>query len=300
MSDQQRLQELADFLRSRRARLSPDAIGLPTGSRRRTPGLRREEVAQLANVSTTWYTFLEQGRDVRVSIQVLENVARALQLNPAERVHLFLLALQQMPPDLPTVQETVSPALQRLLDGFVAGPAYITGRRWDVLAWNRSACALFGDFEQMSGKERNILWFYFTSSTLRQMLIDWEDHAETMVAKFRCSSSRFVGDKQFTSLIEDLQEASLEFRQLWHRHDVKGRTEGLKAFEHPVVGRLIFEYTTFWVEGLPDLRFVAHTPLPDSGTAEKFEQLQLQRNEVTTRQKLNSLASRAMSGIFHA
>ena len=272
MKDEQRLQELTDFLQSRRARLSPEAVGFYHGSRRRTPGLRREEVAQLANVSTTWYTFLEQGRDVRVSIQVLENIVRALQLNSAERTHLFLLALQQMPPDLPASEESISPALQHLLDSFT-GPAYISGSRWDVLAWNLPAYLLFGDFNAMPLKQRNILWIYFTSSNIRQMLLDWENHSEVMVAKFRSSTSRLVGDTQVSELIEDLQRVSPEFQALWHRHDVKSRIEGVKVYEHPVIGRLVFDYATFWVEWSSDLRLVTLAPVPGSGTAENLQQL---------------------------
>jgi len=280
MNDEQRLRELSDFLQSRRARLSPEAVGFPNCSRRRTPGLRREEVAQLANVSTTWYTFLEQGRDVRVSIQVLENTVRALQLNAAERTHLFLLALQQMPPDLPASQESVNPALQNFLDSF-AGPAYISSSRWDALAWNLPASLLFGDFDAMPLKQRNILWIYFTNSKFRQMLLDWEDHAEIMVANFRSSASRLVGDSQVAELIEDLQRVSPEFQALWHRHDVKSRMEGVKVYEHPVVGRLVFEYATFWTEWSSDLRLVTLAPVPGTGTADKLLQL-------TSRQRFSS------------
>ncbi|MBD2099479.1 helix-turn-helix transcriptional regulator [Leptolyngbya sp. FACHB-261] len=273
MDDGQRRRELTDFLRTRRARLSPEAMGLPNGNRRRTPGLRREEVAQLANVSTTWYTFLEQGRDIRVSAQVLESLVRALQLTPAERAHLFLLALQQSPPHLTQQPEIVSPALQRLLASFDTGPAYITGRRWDVLAWNAAAPILLGNLDAMPVRERNIIWLFFTNLELRRSLVNWEEHAQFMLAKFRCACSRYIGDEAFVELIEDLQKTSPEFQQWWPRHDIKGRCEGLKEYEHPIVGRLMFEYTTFLVEGTPDLRFVIHTPQLNSGTAEKFQQL---------------------------
>lgn len=275
MNDEQRRRELTDFLKTRRARIAPEEVGFPNGTRRRTPGLRREEVAQLANVSTTWYTFLEQGRDIRVSAQVLESIASALQLTSAERVHLFMLALGQPPTDSAPQQETVSPALQRLLDSFDTGPAYITGRRWDILAWNQAACVLFGDLDAMSMRDRNIVWFFFTDEEHRRRLVDWERHAQLMLAKFRCTCSRYVGDEKLTELIEDLQRVSPEFRHWWTRHDIRGGTEGLKEYDHPVVGRLMLEYTIFLVEGTPDLRFVAYTPLPGSDSLEKFEKLKV-------------------------
>lgn len=274
MNDEQRRRELKDFLHTRRARLTPADVGLPNGSRRRTPGLRREEVAIRANVSTTWYTFLEQGRDIRVSEQVLESIAQALQLAPEERTHLFMLALQQAPPDLPVQQEVVSPALQRVLNQFDAvGPAYITGSRWDVLAWNQSACILLSDFGAMSFRERNFVWFFFTNAEHRRMVIDWEDHAQLIVSKFRGTCSHYLGDERLTELIEDLQRVSPEFREWWSRHDVYGKNEGRKEYEHPTVGRLVFEYTVFQPEGFPDLRFVVYNPLPEADTPEKFQRL---------------------------
>lgn len=271
--DKQRLRELADFLRTRRARLTPKEVGLPSGSRRRTPGLRREEVAQMANVSTTWYTFLEQGRDVRVSFQVLEAIARTLQLTADERAHLFMLALQQMPPDTSPQKEAVSSAIQRVVDSFAAGPAYVTGYQFDVLAWNHSACVLFGDYNLMTSRERNFVWYFFTNAAHRLMLVDWEAHAQLMLAKFRCVCGRYIGDERLAELAEDLQRLCPEFRQWWPRHDVQGRPEGLKEYEHPLVGRLVFEYTLFQVTAMPELTLAVYTPLPESGTPEKFQKL---------------------------
>ncbi len=276
MNDEQRRRELTDFLRTRRDRLTPTDVGLPNGSRRRTLGLRREEVAMLANVSTTWYTFLEQGRNIRVSKQVLESIAQALQLGPEERTHLFMLALQQAPPKEFVQQEVVSPTLQLVLDQFDAvGPAYITGSRWDILAWNQSACRLLGDFDAISTRERNFIWFFFTNTAHRRMLIDWEDHAQLIVSKFRGTYSRYLGDEKLTKLIEDLQRVSAEFREWWSRHDVYGKNEGRKEYKHPTLGRLVFEYTVFQPEGSPDLRFVMYTPSPEADTLEKFQRLKL-------------------------
>ena len=153
--ESQRLQELGDFLRTRRARLAPEDVGLPRGGRRRAPGLRRTEVAQLAGVSVDWYTWLEQGRPITVSTQVLESLVSALRLNAQERAHLFLLAHQQPPPARVMEPETVSPTLQRFLDHQGLSPAFVLGRRWDVVAWNEAACVVFGDFRQMTTRERN-------------------------------------------------------------------------------------------------------------------------------------------------
>lgn len=276
MNDEQRRRELSDFLRTRRDRLTPADVGLPNGDRRRTLGLRREEVAMLANVSTTWYTFLEQGRNIRVSEQVLENIAAALQLASEERTHLFMLALQQPPPEKPVQLEVVSSTLQLVLDRFDAvGPAYITGSRWDILAWNQSACILFGDFNAMSNRERNFIWFFFTNEVHRLMLIDWENHAQFIVSKFRSITSRYLGDEKLTELIEDLQRVSPEFREWWSHHDVYARNEGRKEYKHPTVGRLVFEYTVFQPEGSLDLRLVMYTPLPEADTPEKFQRLKL-------------------------
>lgn len=271
--DKQRLKELADFLKTRRARLTPTEVGLPNGSRRRTPGLRREEVAQLANVSTTWYTFLEQGRDIRVSEQVLESIAHALQLTPDERAHLFMLALQQMPPETSPQKDAVSPALKRVVNSFEAGPVYVTGYQFDVLAWNHSACILFGDYNHMSARERNFVWYFFTNAAHRRMLVDWEGHAQLMLAKFRSVCGRYIGDRRLAELAEDLHRVSPEFRQWWSRHDVQGQPEGRKEYYHPVVGRLVFEYTLFQVTEAPELTFAVYTPLPESGTLEKFQKL---------------------------
>lgn len=272
-SDEQRRRELADFLRTRRARLSPTEMGFPSG-RRRTPGLRREEVAQLAHVSSTWYAWLEQGRDIRVSVQVLEGIARALKLTSEERAHLFILTLQQLPPSLPTQQEVITPIHQRVLDHFEVGPAYITGLRWDILAWNQPTCLLFGDFSAMPLRERNLVWFFFTNAAHRHLLVDWSDHAQFVLAKFRSTCSRYLGDERLTELIEDLLRVSPEFRQWWPRHDIYGRPYGRKEYEHPRVGRLVFEYTAFQVAETPDLRLVLYTPLPESDTLQKFRKLQ--------------------------
>ena len=220
--DTKRRQELGNFLRTRRARISAEQVGLPTRQRRRTPGLRRDEVALLAGMSVDWYTWLEQGREITVSEQVLESLVQVLQLDASEREHLYLLACQHLPPELPLVNETVSPILQHFLDHLGTCPAYVTGQRWDIVAWNEAACAAFGDFRKMTERERNIVWRAFTSPTYRQLLVDWEGLAQHILARFRASCRRFLGDPWLTELIEDLTLSSPEFREWWPRHDVQG------------------------------------------------------------------------------
>lgn len=273
MSDLHRLQELANFLKTRRARLTPADVGLPNGSRRRTPGLRREEVAQLANVSVTWYTFLEQGRDIRVSAQVLESIAQALQLTADERTHLFMLAMQQPPSETLLQKRSVSLTLQHLIDHLDFCPAFITSYQFDVLAWNRAACILFGDFASMTTRERNRMWDFFTNPECRQMLMDWEDHAQVMLAWFRNTCGRYLGDVRLTELAEDLQCISPEFRQGWLQHEVQRKNTGLKVYKHPIVGYLEFEYTLLQVTEAPELSLVVYTPLPESGAIERFQEL---------------------------
>ena len=192
--EDQRLQELGDFLRTRRARLAPEDVGLPRGNRRRAPGLRRAEVAQLAGVSVDWYTWLEQGRPITVSTQVLESLVQALHLNANEREHLFFLAHQQPPPERAMEPETVSATLQHFLDHQGLSPAFVLGRRWDVVAWNEAARVVFGDFGQMTTLERNAVWRIFTSPTHRQLLVDWEGDARRVLAQFRASCGRYPGD----------------------------------------------------------------------------------------------------------
>jgi len=273
MSDLQRLKELADFLKTRRARLTPADVGLPNGSRRRTPGLRREEVAQLTNVSTTWYTFLEQGRDIQVSAQVLESIAQALQLTSDERTHLFRLALQQPPTETLLHRKSVNFALQHLIDHLEFCPAFVTSYQFDVLAWNQAACTLFGNFAGMAARERNRMWDFFTNSESRQMLMDWEEHALAMLAWFRNTSGRYLGDAKLSELAEDLQRVSPEFRQGWLQHEVQGKHTGLKVYKHPAVGFLEFNYTVLQVTEAPELSLVVYTPLPESETVERFQKL---------------------------
>ncbi|GCE28855.1 transcriptional regulator [Dictyobacter alpinus] len=268
-----RLQELGDFLRTRRARLAPEDVGLPRGGRRRAPGLRRVEVAQLAGVSVDWYTWLEQGRSITASTQVLESIVQALRLNVSEREHLFFLAHQQPPPERAWELEIVSPTLQNFLDHQGLSPAFVLGRHWDVVAWNAAASILFGDYNQLTSRERNSIWRMFTTPGHRHFLVDWEEHARRMVAQFRASCGRYPGDPRLTELIHDLMLCSPEFRAWWSDHEVLGPLEGHKTFNHPQAGYLHFEHLTFQVFDAPDLNVNVYTPVDEGDTPTKISQL---------------------------
>jgi transcriptional regulator with XRE-family HTH domain len=268
-----RLRELGAFLRSRRGRIRPEDVDLPPGSRRRTPGLRREEVAQLAGVGLTWYTWLEQGRDIRVSPKVLCSIAHALQLEPAERVHLFRLAGHE-PPD-GFGGEAVRLAHARVLERWDPYPAYITGRRWDVLAWNRGAAAIFGDYAQVPDGRRNLLWLMFTRPERRQLLRDWAREVERMVATFRAEAVTYLDEPAFLSLLSELRAESPDFAALWDRRDVQGGTDGLKRLRHPTLGDLELEHTTYAIQDQPGLKLRLYTPVPGSPTEAALRRLDL-------------------------
>src|SRR3954464_1405021 len=250
--------ELSDFLKSRRARLSPDAVGLPNGTRRRAPGLRREEVASLAGVGLTWYTWFEQGREIRVSPDFLENVSRALRLSGAERRHLFVL-LNQDTTAASIPERKVSPALQRILDGMPSRPAYIRTARWDVIAWNKAATRLF-DFHRRPPEERNLVRLMFVDPEFRTMVPNWPKAAPIMLAKFRSDYARYRGDPLMDALVSEMQQRSPEFRQLWRRHDVLNSGEGIKTL-HLKGKDQLFEHTSFSVNGEPDLNLIVYAPL---------------------------------------
>jgi transcriptional regulator with XRE-family HTH domain len=263
MHESERRQVLAAFLRQRRARLSPADVGLPPGIRRRTPGLRREEVAQLANIGSSWYVWLEQGRDVHPSTQVLESLAQALRLTPNERRHLFLLAGQLLPPHVSPSEESAIPALQQVLDDLNPTPAYAIGRRWDFLAWNKAAEGLFAISEASSPYARNLVWRLFTSPTMRERP-NWEQVARGTLSEFRATSARYPGDRWFEDMIEDLKQVSPEFRRWWPHHDVRNSLDSHKVIEHPTLGRLEFEHITLQVLSNPDIRIMIYSPLVET------------------------------------
>jgi transcriptional regulator with XRE-family HTH domain len=250
-----RLGEFGEFLRSRRARLQPADVGLPDGTRRRTPGLRREEAAQLAGVSPTYYAFLEQGRDISPSGQVLDALARALRLSPAERDHLYALAQRGTPPhkDAP---ETLTAGIAALVDRLDPDPAFVKGRRWDILAANRAARALFTDWLALPPGQRNELIWMFTDPKARETYVEWEKDAAAMLARFRLAAARRPGDPDFTALIEHLHRHSAEARSWWSRHEVLRPASGTKRLRHQLLGEITFNHVVLQVADDPDLKLV--------------------------------------------
>ncbi|HEY0753101.1 MAG TPA: helix-turn-helix transcriptional regulator [Ktedonobacteraceae bacterium] len=274
MSENERREALADFLRKRRAHLSPADVGLPAGLRRRTPGLRREEVAQLANIGTSWYVWLEQGRDVHPSAQVLESLAEALRLTPNERRHLFLLAGQAFPPATSSIEETLQPVLQRMVDEFGPIPAYASGRRWDYLAWNDAADKIFNIAQPTPPYAYNVLWRLFSAPPERHSA-HWEKIGRGILAEFRTASARYPGDSSFDELIEDLKRVSPDFRLWWPQHEARSTLYGHKSLMHPIIGDLEFEQMTLQVINEPDVRIVIYTP--EAETRAKIQSYLLQQ-----------------------
>lgn len=271
MTGMARRAELADFLRTRREALDPLTIGLHPGPRRRTPGLRREEVAQLSGVSHTWYTWLEQRRDISVSRQVLDSLARALRLNTVERRHLFTLAGVALP-DEHLARPVVTDPLRRLVDTLDPNPAYVISPWWDLLAWNRSYSALLGGLEFRPEEERNSLWLLFTDPATRSLLVDWNAEARQILGQFRANTATYPGDPRATALVDALHEASAEFRTLWAEHPVKGFQPSRKRFNHAVAGRLDLDYVKLATAEDTQQNLVVFLPA-DPTTADRVRQL---------------------------
>jgi len=246
---------LADFLRSRREALSPLDVGLPAGKRRRTPGLRREEVAALAGVGITWYTWLEQGRSIRVSASFLDNLSRVLKLDDIERRHLFLLAHQRPPAMAAQTGCQLSPMVRLLLDDLTQRPSYVLNLRWDVLGWNTAADSLFG-FALRPESERNMLWMLFADDQLNSKIVDWSAQAPQVLASFRRDFARAPEDEDMANLVAMLNEVSGDFKTLWLQHDVHGRCEGRRIFRTGESGEVAFDHTSFIVDEGKHLRLV--------------------------------------------
>ncbi|ACF00658.1 helix-turn-helix domain protein [Rhodopseudomonas palustris TIE-1] len=247
--------ELADFLRRRREGLSPLDVGLPVGKRRRTPGLRREEVAALAGVGLTWYTWLEQGRAIKVSTAFLDNVSRVLKLDEIERRHLFLLAHQRPPAMAGQAWCELPPLVRRLLDDLTLRPSYVLNLRWDVIGWNDAAERLFG-FEQRDPAECNMLWMLFADDRLNGRIVEWSVQAPQILASFRRDFARSPEDESMVALVESLEQVSPSFRKLWNQHDVHGRCEGRRSFMIDGRGPVAFDHASFIVDEEKHLRLV--------------------------------------------
>ncbi|MFH0297139.1 helix-turn-helix transcriptional regulator [Bradyrhizobium sp. 31Argb] len=250
---------LGAYLKDRRAKLDPTAFGFPL-KRRRTPGLRREEVAQRANVSATWYTWLEQGRGGAPSADVLDRIARAMMLTDVEREHLFLLGLGRPPEVRYHAPEGISPHLQRVLDTLEYSPAFIRTATWDLIAWNRAAATVLTDYSKLPDGQRNVLRMMFRDSRVRAAQSNWQSVARYVVASFRADVARAGAARNVQSLVDELSATSPEFAAMWRDNDVQGHGDGVKVLHHPTAGPLSMEFSAFAVDGRPDLNMVIYNP----------------------------------------
>ena len=251
---------LGGYLKDRRTKLDPASFGLPAG-RRRTPGLRREEVAQRANISPTWYTWLEQGRGGAPSAEVLDRISRALMLTDVEREHLFLVGLGRPPEARYHAAGGVTPRLQRVLDALDPCPAVIRTAIWDVVAWNRAATVIFGDYGAAPPEQRNILRYFFLDPRARASQYDWESVARFVLGAFRADAVRAGAAAEVEPLVDELRRLSPEFRSMWRDNDVRGHHgEAVKHIKHPTLGPLAIEYSAFAVDGRTDLTMVVYNP----------------------------------------
>ncbi|AOR34473.1 transcriptional regulator [Streptomyces fodineus] len=267
-----RRRELAAFLRSRRERITPEQVGLPRGPRRRTPGLRREEVAQLSAVGVTWYTWIEQARATHVSAQVLDAVARALLMDPTERAHLFALAGTADPRTEAECTVAAKSAI-KVVERLAPYPASLQNARYDVLAANRPFAQLFGDLAELPRAERNCLWLLATSERWKRDFLDRDEMLRDLIAKYRVAMAEHVAEPVWKEHRDRLLAASEEFRALWERHEVAPLSPHVKRYRHPVVGLVRLEHRTMWLAPQsPAHRVVAYIPA-DEETEERLERL---------------------------
>ncbi|MER6787876.1 helix-turn-helix transcriptional regulator [Streptomyces sp. NPDC000658] len=266
--------ELSEFLRTRRARLKPEDVGLPDfGRHRRVPGLRREELAQLAGVSVAYYTRLEQGNGRNVSAEVLDAIARALRLTDAEHAHLTHLAKPKHKKKQTARSRQARPALQQLLDAMDAVPAYVIGRRSEILAWNRMAAALFGDWGELPVSERNWARLTFLRPDYHDLFVDWEQKAIDIVCVLRMEAGCHPDDPRLSALVGELSVKSEDFRRLWATHDVKEKSHGVKRMTHPLVGELSLNFEGFKLSDDSEQVMVTYHAEPGSASAEALRLL---------------------------
>lgn len=261
---------LGRFLKEKRERIAPESLGY-TMTRRRTPGLRREEVAQRANISVTWYTWLEQGRGGTPSPEVLHRIAKALLLSPAETEYLFLTTLGRSSDIDYQLKEEISPRFQSILDALNPNPAIIRNLTWDILAWNHAATVMFTDYSTLSVNERNVMRLFFLHKELKPNNIDWQDTAKLLVSAFRSDLARLGENEHTKELIKELCAGSIEFSHLWHSNEVSQFTAGVIKLQKSTVANgeeLSFDYSSFDVSGSPELSLIVYTPSPksDEGT----------------------------------
>ncbi|MES3097625.1 helix-turn-helix transcriptional regulator [Sphingomonas aerolata] len=252
---------LGTYLRDRRTRLDPATFGL-SGSRRRTPGLRREEVASRANISPTWYTWLEQGRGGAPSADVLDRIAKGLMLTEPEREHIYMLGLGRLPEARYQPVDGITPRLQRVLDGMVLSPVIIKTAMWDVVGWNRAAAVLLTDYSKLPREGRNILRLMFGSDHVRARNANFDSIARFVVGAFRADVARAGASTsaEVIKLVMELSRLSPEFEALWQDNDVVAHGEGIKRIHHPDAGLLAMEFSSFAVEGRPELGMIIYNP----------------------------------------
>lgn len=250
---------LGTFLRDRRMRLDPATFGFQPG-RRRTPGLRREEVAQRANISPTWYTWLEQGRGGAPSSHVLDRIAAGLMLTEPERDHLHVLAFGHPPEPHYRQHDGITPRLQRVLDAMPFSPAIIRTATWDVVAWNKAAAIILTDYARLPPDRRNILRMIFSDERVRAAQDDWRNVARYVVGAFRADAARAGAGMEIRQLVDELSTSSPEFKAMWDDNEIAGAREGIKRLHHPHLGSIELEFSSFAVEGRPDLNMMVYNP----------------------------------------
>ncbi|MDF2720620.1 MAG: DNA-binding protein [Paenibacillus sp.] len=275
MDREARLRALSVFLKTKRAKIPPESVGLSKGSRRRTPGLRREEVAHLAGVSTTWYTWLEQGRDIRVSASVLDCIAHALQLTLDERKYVNALALESgsgaavFKEDPPKI----SPSLRKIIDELRYCPTIITDRRYHIVAWNEAASHVFLDFEQIPFEQRNMIQLLFARKELQRLAVNWEQFTRGYLSIFRAYYGQYMEDDWYERFLQEMKRDHPDFERLWQQSEVQTAPEVLIEFRHAKVRKMLFQLTSLQVQGSSDLRCSVYTPDPDSPTENKLRRL---------------------------
>jgi transcriptional regulator with XRE-family HTH domain len=263
-------QELSSFVRQHRERLTPTDVGLLVSGRRRTTGLRREELAALAGVGLTWYTWFEQGRNVNVSPAFLENISRALHLDSAERTHLFYLSGHPAPEQEISSPKEIPRGVQDMIDSLHGWPAYVKDARWQILAWNTAALRVFGNFEELPVEDRNSLRLAFLDSSFRRAMVDWEEDARRIVARFRADYARYADDLGMRTLVSTLEKTSAEFSRLWRQYEVLDRGQGFRRLNVPNFGCVQFGYMVLRLEGIQKLSIVVYSPDPRDPNSLRF------------------------------
>ncbi|GFN33844.1 helix-turn-helix transcriptional regulator [Paenibacillus xylaniclasticus] len=280
MNRSARLAALSSFLKAQRAKISPESVGLPTGTRRRTPGLRREEVAALAGVSTTWYTWLEQGRDIQASPAVLDAIASALQLTHDERNYLYGLALESSSLSIgssveqyPYSHDAISPPLRKILQELRQCPSIVSDRRCQIVGWNDAASHVFLDFAQVPEEERNMIRLLFTRQELRRLAVNWKQFASGFLSIFRAYYGKYVEDEWYDRFLAEMSSLHPEFQELWEHSRVSTAPEVVLEFRHAKAGKMLFHLTSLQLQGGSDLRCSIYTPAPESSTEAKLVKL---------------------------